>query len=138
MAYSITPDCIGCTACKTICPSNAVIGEKNEQHAIREDVCIECGACGRVCPSNAVETPFGRKADRLSKKEWQRPLFDLDLCMACGICLDACPTKALDEALQKVKSPRAYPWLAREKDCIACGFCARECPVDAVFMEKRG
>ena len=137
MAYSITLDCTGCTACKKICPSGAVTGEKKDIHTIRDEICIDCGACGRVCAFGAVETPFGRIALRVRKKEWERPFFDLDTCTACNICLDACPVRALETELQKVKSPHAQPWLAREADCLACGFCARECPVDAVTLEKR-
>lgn len=137
MPFFITQDCIGCTACKTICPSSAVTGEKKELHSVRPDLCIDCGACGRVCPSRAVTDNFGRVVSRIPKKEWERPFINLELCMACNICLDACPKNALDMELQKGKDPHAYPWLAREKDCMACGFCAGECPVDAISMEKR-
>lgn len=137
MPHVITQDCTGCTACKTICPSGAVSGEKKAPHSIAEQACIDCGACGRVCPSDAVIDPFGRIVARIPRRKWERPFFDLDTCMACTICLDACPANALDAELQKVGDFHAYPWLAREKACMACGFCEKECPVDAVSMGKR-
>ncbi len=136
MAFLITRDCTGCTACQRICPTRAISGEKKGRHVIFAPACIDCGACGRVCPAGAVANPFGRIMSHIPKKAWLRPLFDLDLCTACGICIDACPVHALDPVLQRVRDLHPYPLLAREPDCMGCGFCAEDCPVDAVIMEN--
>lgn len=136
MAFFITERCTGCTACRQICPTRAISGEKKQRHKISDPACIDCGACGRVCPAQAVVNPFGRMASKIPKKQWPRPLFDLEQCMSCRICIDACPTHALETVLQKVRDLRPYPWLAREPDCMACGFCAADCPVNAVTLEK--
>ncbi len=137
MGYKITDACIGCLACQAVCPSNAIIGTKKTRHRIDADLCIECGACGRVCPAGAVENPLGLIAEKIKKKDWERPWFDMDICMSCNICLDTCPAGALDANLQKVGSRHLFPWLARESDCMACAFCALDCPVDAITMGPR-
>ena len=51
MSYTITETCIGCTACTKVCPTNAISGEKKEQHTIEARLCIECGACAYACAS---------------------------------------------------------------------------------------
>ena len=137
MAYSITDKCIGCGACRTICPCGAVNGEKKHRHTIDRTLCIECGACGRVCPSGAIEDPFGLTVQRQPKKEWEQPVFDPDLCMSCGMCLDTCPVNALDAGRYKVGSRHLFPWLSRETRCMGCGFCAQDCPVGAITMVVR-
>jgi len=137
MAFFITSACTGCTACRHICPTNAISGEKKQRHAVFDAACIDCGACGRVCPAQAVTNPFGRVVSKIARKHWVRPFFTLDLCMGCSICVEACPANALDIALQKVRDLHPYPFLLRESQCMGCGFCARACPVDAVILEKR-
>ena len=137
MAFFITSSCTGCTACKIICPTSAVSGEKKQQHAICNTACIDCGACGRICPAGAVTNPFGRIVSKIPKKNWVRPYFNLDLCMACNICVEACPANALDITLQKIKDLHPYPFLVRESQCMGCGFCAKACPVDAITLKER-
>jgi electron transport complex protein RnfB len=137
MAYLILDSCIGCRACLTICPSNAVTGEKKELHTINPVICIDCGACGRVCPVLAVEDNFGIVTEQVRKKDWEKPFFNLDTCMSCDICLDTCPTGALDSNMQKVGSSHAFPYLPDESLCMGCGFCATDCPVTAITMGHR-
>lgn len=137
MAYFILDSCIGCTNCRAICPSQAIMGEKKGIHKINPAICIECGACGRVCPAKAVEDNFGVMAQRIKKRDWEKPIFNLNACMSCGICLDTCPAGALDANLQKVGSRHAFPCLPDESICMGCGFCAADCPVEAITMGPR-
>ncbi len=46
--------CKGCTACKKVCPVDAIIGERKELHVINQDKCIKCGACVDKCPFNSI------------------------------------------------------------------------------------
>ena len=47
--------CVGCSACKLICPKKAIKMEPNQETgfiypAINESLCINCGLCKKVCP----------------------------------------------------------------------------------------
>ncbi len=53
--YSISEaDCTGCGACKKVCPTQAVEGEKKQSHRILSEICSKCGSCKDVCKANAV------------------------------------------------------------------------------------
>lgn len=47
-------NCIGCTACAKVCPTNAIKGAKRSPHYIITDKCIGCGACYNTCKFEAV------------------------------------------------------------------------------------
>lgn len=53
--------CIRCGKCQEVCPSGAIIGEKQVSHRccflpfeIRQRRCTKCGECIKVCPTNAI------------------------------------------------------------------------------------
>jgi NADH-quinone oxidoreductase subunit F len=53
--YSISEaDCTGCGACKKVCPTQAVEGERKKSHRILFELCSKCGSCKDVCKANAV------------------------------------------------------------------------------------
>jgi NADH:ubiquinone oxidoreductase subunit F (NADH-binding)/NAD-dependent dihydropyrimidine dehydrogenase PreA subunit len=53
--YSIAEEsCVGCGACKKICPTKAIAGEKKQSHRIIPELCSQCGSCRDVCKMNAV------------------------------------------------------------------------------------
>ena len=47
-------DCCGCTACKSICPKNAIEMHADEEGflypVVDREKCINCGLCEKVCP----------------------------------------------------------------------------------------
>jgi len=54
--YEIIPDnCVGCGACKRVCPSDAITGEKKEIHLIHQDKCIKCSMCYSTCRFDAIQ-----------------------------------------------------------------------------------
>ncbi|MEA1972219.1 MAG: NADH-quinone oxidoreductase subunit NuoF [Candidatus Cloacimonadota bacterium] len=54
LQIKITDKCIGCTACKIVCPVDCIAGERKEKHVIDQDACIKCGACIDKCPVDAI------------------------------------------------------------------------------------
>lgn len=53
--FNITDKCIGCGACKRVCPANAIEGEPKEKHKIIQDKCVKCGTCYDTCPIKAID-----------------------------------------------------------------------------------
>ena len=53
--YRVLEDkCIGCGACKRVCPAGAASGEKKQPHKIDTETCIKCGACVEACKFDAI------------------------------------------------------------------------------------
>ncbi len=52
--YKIIESCIGCGACKKLCPQNAISGEKKQIHLIDETKCIKCGICVSSCKHESI------------------------------------------------------------------------------------
>ena len=55
LTYTINDNCVGCGACKRVCPVGAISGERKSKHYIDQDKCIKCGQCFEVCKFNAVD-----------------------------------------------------------------------------------
>ena len=55
LSFEVLPDkCIGCGLCKSVCPVDAISGEKKEPHKIDQETCIKCGACIDACKFDAI------------------------------------------------------------------------------------
>ncbi len=54
LTYEIKENCIGCGACKKVCPVEAISGSPKQIHKIKQDICIKCGGCWRVCKFDAI------------------------------------------------------------------------------------
>lgn len=63
--------CIGCGACASICPVNA-IKLVNGKAQINKEKCIRCGACQQFCPVSAIdinkEEPKEKPTEKQSNK----------------------------------------------------------------------
>jgi len=54
LTYTITDSCVGCGACKRVCPVQAISGSKKQKHQIDQAICIKCGQCYTTCKFNAI------------------------------------------------------------------------------------
>jgi NADH:ubiquinone oxidoreductase subunit F (NADH-binding)/NADH:ubiquinone oxidoreductase subunit E/NAD-dependent dihydropyrimidine dehydrogenase PreA subunit len=54
--YTITDECIGCTKCAQVCPSDAIAPIPYEKHVVDNEKCIKCDVCRDICPVDAVIT----------------------------------------------------------------------------------
>lgn len=64
ISYHIDPDkCKACMICLRQCPTEAIIGGKNQIHVVDQEKCTKCGACFEVCPPRfaAVKKISGEK-----------------------------------------------------------------------------
>jgi electron transport complex protein RnfB len=134
MSHTIIDQCSGCSACKNVCPTHAIRGERKVIHVIDDTRCIDCGACGRICAFAAVLNQHNQLCEHIKRSEWQKPRFDLHLCTACGLCIQACPVSCLGLDQPQKGDKTCYPHLVIPWDCLGCSFCMEICPVDAVQM----
>ncbi|HOT73336.1 MAG TPA: NADH-quinone oxidoreductase subunit NuoF [Anaerohalosphaeraceae bacterium] len=54
LSFIIQDNCVGCGACKRVCPVNAISGNRKEKHVISQQLCIKCGQCYLACKFNAI------------------------------------------------------------------------------------
>lgn len=132
----IDDSCIGCGACITECPVEAIELEMPSPVHI-DDKCVYCGKCVETCQFDAItlgEEYFTVKDRRIFfvRKELSGPrtgkiVTDVDACMACGVCVKKCPTNALKLEKDEV--------IVDSDKCILCGECDIICPVNAIKLK---
>jgi len=132
----IDDSCIGCGACITECPVEAIELEMPSPVHI-DDKCVYCGKCVETCQFDAItlgEEYFTIKDGRIFfvRKELSGPrtgkiVTDVDACMACGVCVKKCPTNALKLEKDEV--------IVDSDKCILCGECDIICPVNAIKLK---
>ncbi len=54
VGYEITDKCVGCTACRKVCPVAAITGTPKAKHVIDQAKCVKCGMCFQACKFNAI------------------------------------------------------------------------------------
>lgn len=48
-------ECIGCTKCLPVCPTDAIIGAPKLMHTVIRDACTGCELCVTPCPVDCIE-----------------------------------------------------------------------------------
>jgi electron transport complex protein RnfB len=135
MAHFIHIECIGCGACKRVCPVEAISGEQKKFHRINPRICIDCGACGIVCPVSCICDQNGTIYQFLKPKERPKAVVDESLCTGCQYCLSICPTGAL-EIRYSDDSVNKTVYNARPNQCVSCKQCVEVCPSETITMVK--
>ncbi len=46
--------CIGCTKCYRVCPTDAIVGASGQIHVVLQGACTGCGKCEAVCPEDCL------------------------------------------------------------------------------------
>ena len=57
MAYIREAECIGCTRCIQVCPTDAIIGAAKQMHTVIEFDCTGCELCVPACPVDCIDMP---------------------------------------------------------------------------------
>lgn len=133
MAFIITENCTGCTACIRRCPTNAITGERKMLHVINPELCIDCGACGVVCPDEAIYDNQGNLCENLKASARPVAMVDLQSCVGCEWCVWACPF----DALKMAELTDGHHFEISEvitKKCVGCTLCELDCPYDAIHI----
>jgi len=50
-------ECIGCTRCIQVCPTDAIIGAAKQMHTVIEYDCTGCELCVPACPVDCIDMP---------------------------------------------------------------------------------
>lgn len=50
-----TPQCIGCSWCIKVCPTDAIVGAPKHLHGIIEERCTGCALCLPACPMDCID-----------------------------------------------------------------------------------
>lgn len=137
MAYAIDKQlCIGCDACSSVCPTNAISHDaKAWKNSIDAEYCVSCGLCSSFCEKNAIKAPDGSFSPYKAWYKWNMPFIDPDKCSGCSLCIEECPMNALGlTGPAEHGDIHTYAYLKSLTLCIGCEKCFARCPIGAVTM----
>ena len=126
-------ECIGCTKCIDVCPTDAILGARQQLHGILVEDCTGCSLCLPPCPVDCIDLVAAEDAPHCAPTAITQALFEgpaLRACTDCGRCAPACPRGLapvpLARAVLGLDLPEATALgLAR---CTACRACDEACP----------
>jgi len=57
VAFIREDECIGCTRCIQVCPTDAIIGAAKQMHTVIGTDCTGCELCVEACPVDCIDMP---------------------------------------------------------------------------------
>ena len=60
-------ECIGCTSCVAVCPTEAITMNKDNIAVVDPKLCIGCGSCVGVCPTECIDLVDVKNDDKEEK-----------------------------------------------------------------------
>ncbi|WP_426415219.1 RnfABCDGE type electron transport complex subunit B [Aestuariirhabdus sp. LZHN29] len=77
VAIVVEEQCIGCTRCFKVCPTDAIIGAPKQMHNVVTAACTGCNKCIDICPTMGIE--MVAPALTLSSWKWPKPEPDAEI-----------------------------------------------------------
>lgn len=62
-------ECIGCTKCLQVCPTDAILGSHKQMHTVITDACTGCELCLAPCPVDCIDLLPVEKQSPSEKKQ---------------------------------------------------------------------
>lgn len=63
-------NCIGCSKCLRVCPTDAIVGSKHYLHTVIPKLCTSCEECINVCPTDCISLKTMHQAMSIEQEEW--------------------------------------------------------------------
>ncbi|KAA0252616.1 MAG: 4Fe-4S dicluster domain-containing protein [Chlorobiota bacterium] len=137
MPHEITDTCIGCTACASICPTEAIYGEKKMLHHIIPERCIDCAACSAVCPVECILDEHDEIKPRRKLADLPKATVVPESCTGCEFCVDVCPYGCITlKGGAEVEGVLAVAEVDPAK-CVGCGLCVAVCDKEAILVHDQ-
>lgn len=64
-------ECIGCTRCYKVCPTDAIVGASGQIHVVINAACTGCSKCLEACPEDCISLIPHEKS--LDNWRWTKP-----------------------------------------------------------------
>ena len=55
VAFIRTDECVGCTLCLPVCPTDAIVGAARQAHVVITEDCVGCNLCLPPCPVDCID-----------------------------------------------------------------------------------
>ncbi|HWP00360.1 MAG TPA: RnfABCDGE type electron transport complex subunit B [Methylococcus sp.] len=81
VAWVREENCIGCTRCFKVCPTDAIVGAPKQIHTVLAEACIACGKCLEACPTECLQ--LQRPKTTLHTWRWPKPRLHWEGARAC-------------------------------------------------------